>query len=417
MNSLSQRSYFLLLNNPCPFGGQREPKWSDSVKKNKVLLSMLMIFFILGSGLYVLANTTPPESSISPSPPESFQGEPWRIAFVETDPFVNFAGTFQGLLVGLHERGWIDVPLDQIPFSDGQEDSLVMWQWLEEHNQAPYLTFVQDAHYSLVEEEITEDLLLRIEEVQDIDLFIATGTTPGRLLSQATHEIPTLIFSTSNAVQAGIIDSAYDSGQDHIWAHMDATRYQRQIGVFHDIFHFEKLGIVYEDSLEGRVYAALEDLEALQKDLGFQLVTRTVNEASGDEDRLRYHHQLLQAYQELATEVDAFYLTAGTRDNNQLSSLLRPFYDAGIPVFSQMGASEVRHGALLSLYRADFIGVGRFGADQIGRVLNGEQPRNLSQVYGDTPSIVLNMEAADRTGYNPPFEILLIADELYHHID
>lgn len=387
------------------------------MRKNKVVLSTIIILLLLGGVFYVMASPAPQESSVSPSTPEDFQSEPWRIAFVETDPFVNFAGTFHGLLVGLNERGWIDVPLEEIPFTEGQEDSLIMWQWLEENNQAPYLTFVQDAHYSLLEEETVEALLRRVEEEGDIDLFIATGTTPGRLMSQANHQTPTLIFSTSNAVQAGIIDSALDSGQDHIWAHMDATRYQRQIGVFHDIFSFEKLGLVYEDSLEGRVYAALEDLEEIQEDLGFKLITRTVDEATGEDDRQRYHHELLQAYQQLALEVDAFYLTAGTRDNSQLSALLQPFYDAGVPVFSQMGAVEVRHGALLSLYRADFIGVGRFGADQIGRVLNGENPGNLSQIYGDTPSIVLNMEVAEQTGYRPPFEILLIADELYHHID
>jgi len=46
------------------------------------------------------------------------------------------------------------------------------------------------------------------------------------------------------------------------------------------------------------------------------------------------------------------------------------------------------------------------------KVLNGVSPRELPQVYGDTPSIVLNLEVADLIGYQIPFDILLAADEI-----
>lgn len=359
----------------------------------------------------------PAKDSIESGPPEDFQGPPLRIGYAETYPYTNFAGTFHGLLVGLNENGWIDISIDEIPFTEGQEDSLIMWQWVEENNQTSYVTFAQDAHYSLMDEEVVEAMVRRLTEEKDLDLMIGTGTYAGRVLAGADHEMPTLIFSTSNAVQAGIIESSYHSGKDHLWAHMDADRYKRQVEVFHSIFEFTTLGMVFEDSLEGRVYAAMEDLEDLKEELGFQLVTRTVDESSGDEDRQRYHEELHAAYTELAEEVDALYMTAGTWEISQVEWLLTPLHEAGIPVFSQLGALEVRHGALISLYRADFTGVGRFGADQIGLVLRGEKPGNLPQVYGDTPSIVLNMAVAERTGYQPPFEILLIADEIYQVIE
>ena len=307
--------------------------------------------------------------------------------------------------------------MESIPYVAGQEDSRVLWEWLEASNTTPYITFVQDAHYSLNLPGAGEAVKERLQQTKDIDLMLVMGTAAGRLLADDTHETPVMVFSTSNAVEAGIIDRVEDSGQNHIWAHMDAQRYQRQINVFHDIFQFQRLGIVYEDSPEGRIYAALEDVNRLSKILNFQVVTRTVSESAGEADRERYHQELLQAYEELAAETDAFYLTAGTRDIQQLQGLLTPFHQAGIPVFSQMGGGEVQRGALLSLYRADFSGVGLFGAHQVGQVLNGATPRSLSQVYGDTPSIVLNIAAAEATGYQPPFEILLIADEIYHTMD
>ncbi|SMP58084.1 ABC transporter substrate binding protein [Anoxynatronum buryatiense] len=384
------------------------------MKKSKGIISLMIILL---TSLLVLqagaAGVGPAEMLTETGPPADFKGPPLRIGYAETDPFANFAGTFHGLLIGLQELGWIDINPEEIPFTEGQEDSLVMWQWVEANNGSPYVTFVQDAHYSLLDDDAAEALVNRVEQEQDLDLMIVMGTYFGRVMAAADHETPTLVFSTSNAVQAGIIESPHHSGKDHLWAHMDADRYKRQVAVFHDIFEFEKLGLVYEDSMEGRIYAALEDLELLKEERGFELVTRIVKEASGEEDRDRYHEELLQAYTELADEVDALYMTAGTRDNRELERLLTPLYQAGIPVFSQLGATEVRHGALLSLYRADFTGVGRFGADQIGHVLRGEKPGDLPQIYGDTPSIVLNMAVAERTGYQPPFEILLIADEIY----
>jgi len=64
-----------------------------------------------------------------------------------------------------------------------------------------------------------------------------------------------MVFSTSNAVQVGIVNSNDYSGRDQVWAHMDPDRYRQQIEVFHDIFAFKKLGMVYEDSVSGRALA------------------------------------------------------------------------------------------------------------------------------------------------------------------
>ena len=82
-----------------------------------------------------------------------------------------------------------------------------------------------------------------------------------------------------------------------------------------------------------------------------------------------------------------------------------------------MGAAEVKHGALLSVYRADFVGFGKFSAHTIAQVFHGEKPRNLSQVFENTPSIVLNLEVAEKVDFNPPFEVFLVTDEIYTKIE
>lgn len=349
--------------------------------------------------------------------PHTNNGNKWRIGYAESEPFFNFTGSLHGLVFGLKEMGWISVDLEKMPYKPGQEDSLAMWNWLASQDTGNYIEFVQDAYYSLYRPEDEDAVQKRLAEKKDLDLMIVMGTYAGQVLVNDNHRTPIMVFSASNAVSSGIITKDTDSGKDHVWAHMDSNRYKRQIQVFHDIFQFKKLGIVYEDSPVGRVYAALDDLEELSKELGYEIITQKVDEAKNHEDRERYHRDVLEANKKLAKQVDAMYLTAGTRDMEKISSLLEPFYEAGIPIFSQLGANEVKHGALLSLYRADFNGVGRFGADNIAKVLNGAQPRELPQVYGDTPSIVMNFKVADRIGYKVPFEILLSADGIYHSIE
>lgn len=252
----------------------------------------------------------------------------------------------------------------------------------------------------------------RLNQRQDLDMMIVMGTVAGQALVNDVHSVPLMVFSTSNAVQAGIVKSNEDSGRNNVWAHMDPDRYRQQIEVFHDLFGFKKLGMVYEDSVPGRSFAAVEDVEAVARERGFEIVRYFVKDSQPDKDA--FSRETLAAHRKLAQEVDAVYMTLYMdRKAAMLPELLAPFYDKKIPVLAQQGAAEVKNGALLSVYRADFGGVGLFGAEAIARVLNGATPRSLPQVFANTPNIVLNLEAADKIGYAPPFDILLIADEIY----
>jgi hypothetical protein len=55
----------------------------------------------------------------------------------------------------------------------------------------------------------------------------------------------------------GFIKSNDDSGFDHINAHVDPSRYERQVLVFHDAINFKRLGVTYENTVNGRSYDAI----------------------------------------------------------------------------------------------------------------------------------------------------------------
>lgn len=342
----------------------------------------------------------------------------YRIAYCETEPWVNYAGTLYGLVKALENTGWI-TNTDGLVYKEGQLDTGNMWEWLSNPDVSSQLEFVRDGHYTLssMSEGEKEAMLARLAQQEDIDLVITMGTAAGVLLTDDRHSVPVMVFSTSNAVRSGIIESEQDSGSDHVWAHMDARVYKRQMTVFHDLFHFERMGMVYENSSLGRVYAAVDDADDLAREMGFKITALPVVEPVNEDDQERYYNDLLTLHRQLAKEVDAMYLTMGPIDPARLAELLQPFYEKKIPVFSQLGTEEVMAGALISVARADFSGVGNFGADNMIKILQGTSPRQLPQVFENVPHIALNLEVARKIGYQPPFEILLVADEIYQSIE
>ena len=69
---------------------------------------------------------------------------------------------------------------------------------------------------------------------------------------------------------------------------MEPARYQRQIEIFHDLFAFKKLGMVYDDSPEGRVYAALEDVQKVAAEHGFTIASVFVKDKQNNrEEKIR----------------------------------------------------------------------------------------------------------------------------------
>jgi len=383
---------------------------------HRKIVSVICFTFII---VLVAASTLFANNSRSGSDIDRSHGEEekWRIGYVEGEPFVNFSGTLHGLLEGFQAHGWVD-GIDEMPFVTGQEDSRSMWEWLAAHDTGPYLEFVEDAHYSFeLEPGTEEDILTRLEEKNDLDMVIAMGTYAGQILATDTHDVPVMNFSTSNAVDSGIIESEEDSGKEHIWAHVDPGRDRRLVEVFCDLFEFQTMGLAYEDSELGRIYSAIDEVEAVAAERGFEVVRRHVDEPADSDDRERYYREVLAAHTELAKEVDAFYLSIAAIEASRLEELLVPFYKNNVPVFSQLGGEEVASGAVASVNRADFSEIGLFGSDAIIRVLEGESPRDQLQTFTLNPLIAVNLEAATRVGYKVPFEILLVADRVYRTIN
>jgi ABC-type uncharacterized transport system substrate-binding protein len=386
--------------------------------------SLLVSTFAAG---FILFSTAPAfaQQNLDPAlAPRTNNGKPWKIGYLEQQPFVNYAATLVNVVRALKDMGWIST-VDGLPYAPDQLDTVAMWEWLSSQPMGPYIEFVKDGYYTykgLKGPDIAkgaEPIIKRLKETKDIDMIMAMGTAPGRTMAVDAHKVPVVVMSTSNAVQAGIIKSVEDPGKDHVWAHMDPYRYRRQIEIFHDIFRFKKLGIAYDDDKPGRSFAAVDDVEAAAKEKGFEIVREIVKQPGKyGENKEDFYRDLVAAHTRLASKVDAVYfgLFIGIEPFRQ-PEVFAPLVASKIPVFAQQAPLDVKYGALMSLARADFKGVGRFNAEAMVKILNGTSPRKIPQVYENSPNIILNVEVAKAIGYKPRFEILLVADELFQKVE
>lgn len=345
-------------------------------------------------------------------------GAQWRLAYLEGGQFSDYVTITTATVRGLMELGWIEPAVipDDLGAAPGD-----FWRWFNENLDSDYIEFVADAYFSPgdfdteLRPSTRAAILERLTVTGDIDLVIAMGTWAGQDLRVEDLGVPVIVGSTSDPIGSGIIDSAEDSGMDHLHARVEVDRYQLQVRLFHDIVGFERLGIVYADTREGRTYGGVEAVEQVARERGFDIVTCDAPYAGLPQDLVE--RTVMDCYARIAPKVDAIYLTVhrGITDQS-LPRVMEVINRELVPTFSMLGSSQVRQGVLMSIAQADYSSVGMFHAETIARILNGAQPRDLSQKWSAPPKIALNLAVAERIGYDPPVDLLLASDEIHDTI-
>jgi len=362
----------------------------------------------------LLQQQTARQEQVFPTTPKlRADGKKWRIGYFESGDYSEYPRTLKVLAQGLQQLGWLKIAT--IPDNlDGHQ----MWDFLVNNARSDTLEFVADAWWqpgnfdASKRPAIRQAIAERVRTRADIDLIIAMGTLAGQDMAALGAPVPTIVGSTSDPVGAKIVKSVEDSGLDNLHARVQPERYQRQVRLFHDIVPFKTLGLVYEDSPEGRTYAAVDAVNQVARELGFTI--RSCDARSNGIPRDEATANMLTCYKQLAPSVDAVYVTVhrGITPETvaQVGDVLR---QAKVPSFAMLGSEEVKKGMLMSLSQADYSYVGLFYAETMARIFNGALPRRLSQIWIDPAKIALNLETARIIGFDPPMDILLAADEVY----
>lgn len=357
--------------------------------------------------------------AIAATEPVTNHGKKWRIGYYEGGPYFNYPVNLRMIVAGLVELGWMD-PV-AIPDTADQTSSKPVWDYLAAHTKNAYIQFPADGYWSAgwdsEKREATKELIIRrLNQKKDIDFMIAMGTWAGQDLANDRHHVPTMAVSVSDPVRSGISASAQDSGLDHVHARCDPTRYIRQLRLFNRLVNFRTMGVVYENSVEGRTYAAIDDINQVAAERGFSVVT--CEAPFSDIDLKAATDRIIHCHEELARKVDAVFVTVHRGvDPKRMAEVLAPMLAHHIPTWSQRGPEEVKKGILFSISRGDFKAVGRFHAEVMARVFNGETPRSIPQVFEDPKLIAVNIKVAQIIGYKIPDSVMRIADVVYETIE
>lgn len=345
--------------------------------------------------------------------PTTRNGQKWRIGYYEGGPYINYPLNLRAIAEGLAELGWMEkTVIADLPHADDAER---VWMALAKA-KSDYLQFVPNAFYSANWDETLRsrnraDLIGRLQDKQ-LDFMIAMGTWAGQDLANNLHSVPTMVVSASDPVKSGIVKSAVYSGFDHVHARCDPNRYIRQVRLFHDIFGFKRLGVVYEDSVAGRSYAALADIQKVAARRGFGLITCQAPWSGVTPQECT--RKLIKCHQILAPQIDALFFTVHKGvDLDRMDEILKPLIAHKIPTWSQRGPQEVRKGVLLSISRGGFRAVGKYHAGIMAKILNGARPGALNQIFEDPKKIAINLKTAKAIGFKVPRGLLQVADEIY----
>ena len=351
------------------------------------------------------------------------EGEKWRVVFYEGGPHANYYHYLEATIRGLMQFGWIEKS-DLNKIQGRRKDTKRLWNWLANNAKSDYLEFVEDGYYSANWDDGQRQnnktrLLKRLNSQgklpSDINLVIAMGTWAGLDLANNRHRVPTVVMSTSDPVESGIIVSQHDSGYDHVHARVDPYRYERQLRIFHDITKFKKLGIAFEDSIYGRSYSAIDTVEKVAADIGFEVVKCYTK--SDISDISIASQSVIRCFDKLSKTVDAIYVTIqGGVNTDSIPKLVEIANKNNILTFSQLGSKEVQQGFLFSISRPGFKPAGLFLSATIAQIFNGAKPRQLTQLFEDSPSIAINLKTAEIVGLYLYADILAAADTIYRDI-
>ncbi len=333
-----------------------------------------------------------------------------RIGYVESERLDNFSRNLSGILANFIDLGLI---ISNYKADLNEVDTLKIWNDICNNYSSDKIELVKDMYFNV--KEMRDSEYSKMVNRDDVDLIIVMGTVAGKYFFENETKNKFMVFACADPVSAGIIKSEAERYKDNCFAHLDRTRYERQIIASHNILKFKKIGVVYQDTAEAFSYSAIDKLRKLSNELNFEIVERHVVESQNENDYNRYYKDLKQAYKELVEEgIDSLYITTATIENDKLLGLLEPdVYANNIPTIAQFSEEQVKYGALMGFVINDAMEQGYFAATQIKAYLEGTPFNELEQVNDDTPKMSLNYDIAKCINLKIPFSTLLIIDKIY----
>lgn len=244
----------------------------------------------------------------------------------------------------------------------------------------------------------------------DADIIIAAGTSAVKALLHVTrNEKPIIGIALADPVAAGIMSQEGQSPVSSFTTEVFPNRWRSMYRVFHDVVGFRRLGIMYPQGPDGRVYAAVDDAYSVAREQRFEIVEAIIP----DENTPSCRAGIEELHRKGADSFFISPLVCFDWSENDPSELLKLIHGYKMPTFARDGSLFVQGGALMGFSTWDFSPSANRLADTIEKIFRGASPDSIRMVVSPEPRIAINLQAAAELGIAFPFDVLLVADEIY----
>lgn len=221
----------------------------------------------------------------------------------------------------------------------------------------------------------------------DVDLIFANSTPSALGALQATSDIPIVFTSVSDAVEAGLVPSMDEAGENitgNVDLHPDAIK--ETVAFIDKYFPDSKVGMVYNAGEQNSV-TQVEAVKAAAEGTSLEIVERTVANTA----------EVQQSTTTLVGEADVIYIITDNTVVSALDSVVGVANDQDIPLIVGEPDSLAKGG--FATFGIDYYKLGYRTGEMAADILTGEKAVNeIAPEYPPEIQLFINKEAAEEQG-------------------
>ncbi len=259
-----------------------------------------------------------------------------------------------------------------------------------------------------------ESKIKEISNRSDIDLVFTIGTHSTKRMISAEKNKPIVFTIVGDPEHAGILNNWKSSGANFTGVETP-DYYSKVVRLMHNFVPFKSLGMIYLKGSPSHE-AGIHQIRKLSEELGFKFVAqgfplRNENRIPFPRDQIR--NKMHAALEAVCPQVEAFFV----QTSNTFTSEFDLFADEFIKyrIVSAGDPTNIRKGLVMGIGK-DANRFGRQCAQYALRILAGVSPASLPMDVGVKLTIDVNLEAARKISFDPPFELISGADNLYQDL-
>ncbi len=269
--------------------------------------------------------------------------------------------------------------------------------------------FNADSDISALEAKIHE-----LSGRSDLDLIFTIGTHSTKRMIKAEKKKPIVFTIVGDPQNAGIVEDWKRSGANYTGVETPEY-YSKVVHLMHHFVAFKSLGMIYLKGSPSHE-AGISQIQKLSRELGFEFVhkgfpLRNENRVPFPRDQIRANMQ--SALQAVGPRVEAFFVQTSNTFTEEFDLFMAAFLKYRI--ISAGDPTNIKKGLVMGIGK-DAERFGRQCAQYAIKILNGTAPAELPMDVGVKLTVDVNLKASEMIGFEPPFELISGADNLYQDV-